>query len=521
MRLFIAKLFVFVLLINFFCFPSTQPATTYITNGQIVLTSSATSAEQPPVNPQSNDSWHLPQSYKLEFLFGSFLLLIGLTTIVLSLFHRKANDLSLIFFGVFCFIYGARTSALQFLFDLPLPFWNYTQWFITYLVPIPAWLFVEQFLGKGWKSSIRRLWQIQIVFSIIAIVVSGYLHDPAAAMVGNNIMAIIGILVVLANLFQPNLQWNRELKVLRLGFFIFATMGLFENIAPLLQKGYEGPFLEGLGFFIFIGCLIYAVAHRFFQNAKELITLSHELETAQQIQSFILPGEGVEVENLQVAARYVPMASVAGDFYDFAKMDDKRLGILVADVSGHGVPASLISSMVKIAFASNTTHAANPAEVLHGINQVLCGKLESYFVTAGYLFLDMEEKNMIYAGAGHMPLLLWRAAEKKIHEFREKGTVLGQFEDIQFKNIHIPLQPDDRIILYTDGIVETSNTNNTLFGFDRLKEFVVSHARFPAGQFSDALIRQLFNWSGKPSDEALDDDLTLIVVDYQHVPIHH
>jgi serine phosphatase RsbU (regulator of sigma subunit) len=70
-------------------------------------------------------------------------------------------------------------------------------------------------------------------------------------------------------------------------------------------------------------------------------------------------------------------------FYDFAKVDEKRLGILVADVSGHGVPASLISSMVKIAFASNTTHAANPAEVLDGINEILCGKLESDFVTAG------------------------------------------------------------------------------------------------------------------------------------------
>jgi len=172
--------------------------------------------------------------------------------------------------------------------------------------------------------------------------------------------------------------------------------------------------------------------------------------------------------------------------------------------------------MVKIAFASNTTHAANPAEVLDGINKVLCGKLESDFVTAGYLFLDIEGKNMIYAGAGHMPLLLWRAAEKKIYEFREKGTVLGQFEDIQFKNIHIPLQPDDRIILYTDGIVETSNTSHTLFGFDRLKDFIVSHTQLATGQFADALIRQLFNWSGQPSAEALDDDLTLIVADYMH-----
>ena len=516
MRIFIAKWVVFFLLIGLFCSPFVQPAAENITDGQIVLTRSVTPAVQLQLNPQSKDSGNLPRSDLVEFLFGSFLLFLGLVTIVLSLFRWKANDLSLIFFGAFCFLYGARTSALWFLFDIPLPFWSYTHWFITYLVPIPAWLFVEQFLGKGWKSSIRRLWQVQIAFSIIAISVSSYSHNPAAAMVGNNIMAVIGILVVVVNLFQPNLQWNRELKILRLGFFIFAAMALFENIAPLLQKGYGGSVLEGLGFLIFIGSLIYAVAHRFFQNEKVLITLSHELETARQIQSFILPREAVNIKGLSLTARYVPMAAVAGDFYDFVKVDEKRLGILIADVSGHGVPASLISSMVKIAFASNTTCAANPAEVLDGINKVLCGKLESDFVTAGYLFMDIDAKNMIYAGAGHMPLLLWRAAEKKIYEFREKGTVLGQFEDIQFNNIHIPLQPDDRIILYTDGIIETTNTTQTLFGLDRLKDFIVSNAQLPAGQFADALIRQLLNWSGKPSEEARDDDLTLIVADYKH-----
>ena len=442
--------------------------------------------------------------------------MIGLALIALSLLRWKATDLSLISFGMLCFLYGARTRAFEFLFDIPLPFSSYIHWFITYLVPIPAWLFAEQFLGKGWKSSVRRLLQVQIVFSIIAISAGAYLQKPYAAWAANNILVIIGIVIVFANFFQPKLLWNRELKVLRFGFFLFAAMGLIENISPLLKKGVEVSYLEGFGFIIFIGCLGYAVARRFFQNEKELIAISHELETAKQIQSFILPGEGVEIENLQIAARYVPMASVAGDFYDFAKVDEKRLGILIADVSGHGVPASLISSMVKIAFASNNAHTSNPAQMLHGLNQVLCGKLESDFVTAGYLFLDTEEKNMIYADAGHMPLLLWRPAEKKIYEFREKGTILGQFEDIQFKNIQFALEPDDRIILFTDGIVETSNPANTLFGFDRLKEFIMSHAQQSVGQFADALIRRIFNWSGKSSEETLDDDLTLIVADYKH-----
>jgi sigma-B regulation protein RsbU (phosphoserine phosphatase) len=95
------------------------------------------------------------------------------------------------------------------------------------------------------------------------------------------------------------------------------------------------------------------------------------------------------------------MASVAGDFYDLIKVDQTGLGILVADVSGHGVPAALISSMVKIALSSQRPHAHNPAQVLDGINQILCGNMESDFVTAGYLYIDTAKQIATYAGAGH------------------------------------------------------------------------------------------------------------------------
>ena len=452
-----------------------------------------------------------------EIVFGMFLSLIGFALIVLSLLRWKTIDLSLISFGALCLLYSARTKSFQFLFDIPIPVWSYIHWFITYLVPIPAWIFAEHLIGKGCKSSLRRLWQVQIVFSISAIAVSGYLQEPHAAAVGNNIIVVVGIIVLLANFFQPSLQLSRELKILKFGFVLFGILALYENSASLLFEEYRGTSLEDFGFAIFIGCLIYVVIQRFFHNEKKLMAISHELETARQIQSFILPGETVHIEGLSLAARYVPMASVAGDFYDFIKVDEKRLGILVADVSGHGVPASLISSMVKIAFASNSIHAADPTEMLVTINRVLCGKLENDFVTAGYLFLDTDKNIMTYAGAGHMPLLLWRPSEKNIYEFREKGTILGQFEDIQYKNTAFALKPGDRIILYTDGIVEASNPAHALFGLDRFKKFIRSQSALPAGQFADALIRQLFKWTGKRTEDALDDDLTLIVADYQHV----
>jgi serine phosphatase RsbU (regulator of sigma subunit) len=197
-------------------------------------------------------------------------------------------------------------------------------------------------------------------------------------------------------------------------------------------------------------------------------------------------------------------------------VDEKRLGILVADVSGHGVPASLISSMVKIAFSSQLPHAHDPAQVLAGINQILSGKLESDFVTAGYLFLDTEEQTATYAGAGHPPLLLWRGSEQKIYEYREEGIILGQLEDARYRNIELSLNSGDRFILYTDGIVEATNADGDFFGWNRFKKFITSHATISVGIFADGLIQHISRWSGKRTDEAFDDDLTLVVADFEN-----
>ena len=291
---------------------------------------------------------------------------------------------------------------------------------------------------------------------------------------------------------------------------------LYQNIAPLLTPGYHIVNVEPFGQLVFLGCLAFVVANRFFQNERDLITIAYELETARQIQSFILPSKTVDIQGISLAAHYVPMASVAGDFYDFIKMDDKRLGILVADVSGHGVPASLISSMVKIAFSSQLPHASNPARVLAGLNQILCGKLESDFVTAGYLFIDTDNNTATYAGAGHPPLLLWRESEQNIYEYREAGIILGQFEDARYQNIALSLESGDRFLLYTDGIIEAANAAGDLYGLNRFKEFITSHAGLTVGVFADALIQHICTWSGKHLDEALDDDLTLVVAEYKN-----
>jgi serine phosphatase RsbU (regulator of sigma subunit) len=194
------------------------------------------------------------------------------------------------------------------------------------------------------------------------------------------------------------------------------------------------------------------------QLARQLFTIRKELETARQIQLSILPSEIPKIEGLDIAARYVPMTAVAGDFYDLIVVDEKRIGILAADVSGHGMPATLIASMLKIAFSAQATHADHPAQLLLGLNQSLCGKFQHQYVTAAYLFVDMEKQTMTYAGAGHPPLLLREGLSEGVRSVEENGLLLGKFPFATYSSVELPLRAGDRALLHSDGIAETKNT---------------------------------------------------------------
>ncbi len=247
------------------------------------------------------------------------------------------------------------------------------------------------------------------------------------------------------------------------------------------------------------------------QLAKQLLTIQKELETARQIQLSILPTVIPRIEGLDIAARYIPMTSVAGDFFDFIVVDERRIGILVADVSGHGMPAALIASMLKIALSSQVGHADDPAEVLLGLNQALCGKFEHHFVTAAYVFVDMQKLTLSYAGAGHPPLLLWGGSQG-LRSVEENGLFLGKFSFATYTSVDLPLKAGDRILLYTDGIPETTNPAGVEFGTDGFRQFLEAEHSTSADDFANRLLEELSHWSARRGTEELDDDITIVAI---------
>ena len=251
------------------------------------------------------------------------------------------------------------------------------------------------------------------------------------------------------------------------------------------------------------------------QLASQLLTIQREMDTARQIQMSILPRQMPAIAGLDIAARYIPMTAVAGDFYDFIPIDEKRIGILVADVSGHGMPAALISSMLKIALGTQTGCASDPARVLAGLNEALYGKFTGHFVTAAYVLVDAEKQSLRYAGAGHPPLILRDTAAGATREFVENGLFLGYFPYATYSAVELPFKVGDWILLYTDGIIETTNVSEEQYGIDRFKDFLESNHELSAGQFVDSFLDALSRWSDKASGREPEDDLTLMAIHFQ------
>ena len=248
------------------------------------------------------------------------------------------------------------------------------------------------------------------------------------------------------------------------------------------------------------------------QLARRLAAIQHELEMARRIQLSILPKTVPRVDGVEVAARYVPMTSVAGDFYDFLPVDDRRFGVLVADVSGHGVPAALVASMLKIALAAQAPHASDPAKVLAGLNQALCGKFETHFVTAAYLFVDADAGTIDYAGAGHPPVVVYGKSDAKARAIQQNGLFLGMFPLAKYAATRFPMAAGDRCVVYTDGVSEARSRSAEEFGTERLQALLEESPDLESEPFAGRVLEALGGWTQRSAAEGHDDDVTLLVI---------
>jgi sigma-B regulation protein RsbU (phosphoserine phosphatase) len=438
---------------------------------------------------------------------GILVTAIGIGALLLQGLRRASKDRGLVWFGLFAILYGIRLLITTRLFaDLvrARQVVLFLIWAITFTIGIPAAIFAWGLVSSKWNRTIRILIGAIAALAIVAIATYPIVSLRPAMQLMNNVLVIGFTSAFLVYLFYLRPSDVPGLKVLRIGFGLFALFVVYTNLVSAnLMPGNAG--FEFIGFFIYICFLGYIGAERMFRNEEHLLAIRKELDIARRIQTSILPEAMPELHGLQVAAQYVPMSEVAGDFYEFLVVDEKRLGVLIADVSGHGVPAALVASMVKIAIAAQSEHAEDPAKVMAGLNAVLAGKLQGQFVTAAYLFLDLESGTGSYSAAGHPPLLHYCAADNSIHDIVENGLILGIMPFASYESKSLAVGRGDRFLLYTDGVLEADRRGEE-FGPDRVKS-ILSQS-LSAEQLCASLGREVRAWS----QDVAGDDITIVAL---------
>lgn len=240
-----------------------------------------------------------------------------------------------------------------------------------------------------------------------------------------------------------------------------------------------------------------------------------ELAMAKRVQENLLPSDRNfdSREEFHISSLYKSVETLGGDLYDIIRVGRNGYGFLIADVSGHGVAAALITTMVKMSFGENSGWTISPADVCSRVNTEminLIGEL-SYFVTAFYTVLNLEDGVLKYTNAGHHPAILWRAKDKSIIQLNTKGAILGVMGDIEFECKSMELYAGDRILLFTDGIVETKNRQNKLYGTDRLLQYVKRKSHLSPTKFVDGLIKSVDRFAaGVPAT----DDRAILYVEF-------
>ena len=438
------------------------------------------------------------------FVLSLLVLFVGLAALAVHLLRLKSRDRTLLWFGLFVGLYGLRATArhgiTRALFDVPAEFWLYTDSVINDIIITPTLLFFEDVYGKGWKSGIRWLLWVQALWGAAAIAADFIRHDPGGAPDPSNLLLFtVPALLAIGHCRgyrPPRSSWAAIIFAGGSIFFLTviadhlrdAGFTLAFHTSPTRPPGFR---VEPFGFLVNLACLGYVAVQRFVAKEQQLVAIEEEMKSAARIQGSILPRGVPSLPGVQIAVRYLPMTAVAGDFYDFLTPGGGSVGILVADVTGHGVPAALVASMVKVAFSSQADYASDPAHVISALNQVMCRQVEGQFTTAGYLFLEVERCTALYAAAGHPPLLVWRKAGRTLRDFRENGLLMGVRSTEKYSNVTIELQAGDRLLLYTDGIPEAANGAGEFFGEERFAEFIATHEEMPADAFADALLRKL------------------------------
>jgi phosphoserine phosphatase RsbU/P len=251
-----------------------------------------------------------------------------------------------------------------------------------------------------------------------------------------------------------------------------------------------------------------------YSMANEKKRLDHDLEIARDIQRILLPAEAPAINGFQISGINVPARQVSGDYFDYIQVDAERLGVAIADVSGKGVPASLIMAICRSVLRAEAARNPSPADVLRKVNRQLYPDIkEDMFISMAYLILNHQRDGVTLARAGHDAPLLYRKQSQAVTSVKPPGMVVGIDSGSVFDRLTadfaVPLERDDCLVLYTDGVTETLNSEGDEFGIERMMQSVRASAINGAQAIVERVIEDVRDFTGSVPQ---NDDITLIAI---------
>ncbi|MCP4848879.1 MAG: SpoIIE family protein phosphatase [Verrucomicrobiaceae bacterium] len=250
-------------------------------------------------------------------------------------------------------------------------------------------------------------------------------------------------------------------------------------------------------------------------EAAEKRRLDQELNTASEVQRILLPDKDPEVKGYRIAGLNVPAKLVSGDYFDFFEIDDQHLGVVIADVSGKGVPASLITAMCRSVVRANSIDTLSPSRVLSKANVQLFPDIrEDMFISLAYIVLKADSPEMQMARAGHDPPLHYHASEQTVTTLQSPGIAIGIDAGNVFEKAiqdqKLELLPGDILLLHTDGVNEATNSHGEEFGMDRLYKALVNAAPGGATEVIESIRDAVEKFAGNVTQ---NDDITLVALE--------
>jgi serine phosphatase RsbU (regulator of sigma subunit)/predicted ester cyclase len=246
------------------------------------------------------------------------------------------------------------------------------------------------------------------------------------------------------------------------------------------------------------------------QEIRERERVEQELRVARRIQQASLPEKVPELEGWQISPFYRPAREVGGDFYDFHLLPEGKLGLVVGDATGKGVPAALVMSTTcgMLQAVARALGSTSPGEVLAQVNETLLARIPpNMFVTCFYAVLDPKSATLSYANAGHDPPHV-RRGDGHAEELRARGMPLGLMAGMGYEEEGASLSEGESVLFYSDGLVEAHDSQGEMFGFPRLRGLVAKHGREES--LEEALLEELYSFVGEGWEQ--EDDITLLTL---------